>query len=674
MPFCRDNVFWANLSCGIEILVHEDVGGVVRSLYGNVEDAAPPWAPRYASMVWMLVPDVQNAGSYVSYSGSWVYHHHQETSIEATHATSNWKKITKIGGLQKDPCTLNFPLQPPPALPPPTAPPPSPRHPPPSPRPRRPPRSPPTSPIPQPPPFPPPTSPAPSPPPSLPPSSPPSPTIFIKSKTWVDSFSDEIIVVRDTDTEILFDPASVVREDDFVAFLPLWYTLMHSDNPCAGAYSFYLHAGHDGAGSSNQHVYGGFVQTNTAGDLFVMVDLPMTTETVDPLITDTDDSVPGSTYRMCWVSRHPQAHVLSLSIPALHAPSLPLPGLDTPSRALACAPPRSQQQNPSNSATAATGALAVALALASSRRELQGGWVPDPDQFYLIDDVIDVQQTLHPPSPPSVPPPPHSPPASPPTAPHPSPPPPSPPPPTPPPPSPPPPSPPPPAPPPPSPPLPSPPPPAPPPPSRPPPSPPPPAPPPPSPPPFPPPPSPVSPDPAAPPPTSPPPTAPALSLDTRALDCDYEVLVLVHADGSKFPIYTHQNDNTGSPEYESIAYPSLKVSTLTTLGNVLASLVTINDGVAMYNNKFLYTFYSDFSPKPQGNTGLWELVVPDGTSAQDPCSLEPVGPPPPSSPPFAPGAAPKPPPASPPTPVGPSPTPPPFPPPPTEPPAPKPPP
>jgi len=79
--------------------------------------------------------------------------------------------------------------------------------------------------------------------------------------------------------------------------------MTHPDDPCAGAYGWYEHAGHNMLGGDHEHSYGGYVQTNNGGDLYVTVDLPMTIETTDPLITDTANSQPGSTYRMCWVSK-----------------------------------------------------------------------------------------------------------------------------------------------------------------------------------------------------------------------------------------------------------------------------------------------------------------------------------------------------------------------------------
>ena len=108
-------------------------------------------------------------------------------------------------------------------------------------------------------------------------------------------------------------------------YVPLWYTLGHPDNPCGSAMDFYNSASHD-----DQHSYGGPVQLDANG-LFVDVMLPMTTPTADPLITDTDDSVPGSTYRLCW------------------------------------------SQNPAN----------------ARRRKLQG-WTPGSGDFIIVNDVIDV--------------------------------------------------------------------------------------------------------------------------------------------------------------------------------------------------------------------------------------------------------------------------------------------
>ena len=291
---CRDNVYFTNLTCGIEILVHEDVNGVVRSLYGNIDDATPPVDPLYASLVWMMVPDVNNAGSYVSYGGSWAYHHHLETSIEESHTTSHWKKITKIGGLQQDPCTLNHPSMPPPLTPPPTSPPPS-TPPPTSPPPKSPPRSPP---------GPPPKLPSPLIPPSTPPLDPPSPdapppsppvVIPHRNEDWIDLFTNEILVVEDVLTRISYDPNSPIKPGDFVVYVPAWYTESHPGDECSGAMNFYNNAYDD-------HVYGGSVLEDPVnGDLYVDVNLPMTTETDQPLITDTAESVLGSTYVMCWV-------------------------------------------------------------------------------------------------------------------------------------------------------------------------------------------------------------------------------------------------------------------------------------------------------------------------------------------------------------------------------------
>jgi hypothetical protein len=155
---------WANLTCGVQILAQEDTStGITRSLYANIEDNTAPGTPLYQSAVWMLIPD---AGSYASHDASFLYHHHLETSIEDSHTTSNWGKVTRVG-IYEDPCILAIdpPATPPPSPPPPSPPPPSPP-PPTSPPPASPPGSPPRSP---------PKAPSPSSPPSTPPSAPPSP-------------------------------------------------------------------------------------------------------------------------------------------------------------------------------------------------------------------------------------------------------------------------------------------------------------------------------------------------------------------------------------------------------------------------------------------------------------------------------------------------------------------
>jgi hypothetical protein len=289
-----------------------------------------------------------------------------------------------------------------------------------------------------------------------------------------------------------------------------------------------------------------------------------------------------------------------------------------------------------------------------------------------------------PPSPPAIPSPPFSPPLSPPPLPPPPSPPPLPPPPLPPPPSPPPPTPPPPSPPPSPPPDPPPnPPPTPPPPSPPPPTPPPPSPPPPTPP-------PPSPPPPSFPPPSPPPAPPAVVLEPYTLSCGVQVLKVVMPDSSKHFVYAHENDNSGPPLYESDAYASIGVSSVVATPPVDQALVAITNNNAKYNGMNIYTFYADFDPdEARGATGLWKLVLADGTQRQAPCSSPPPGTPPPV-PPFPPGAQPTPPPPSPgeppsPTPPSPlppfmpgmtstTPLPPPFPPPPDAPPVPAPPP
>ena len=141
--------------------------------------------------------------------------------------------------------------------------------------------------------------------------------------------------------------------------------------------------------------------------------------------------------------------------------------------------------------------------------------------------------------------------------------------------------------------------------------------------------------------------------------------------GDKHFVYAHENDQTGTPLYESEAYPALGVSTVAAVVPVESSLLGVLDNHATYNGKFLYTFYSDFDPdKSAGNTGLWSLVLTTGQLVSNPCEQPtPPSTPPasPSPPPNPPGKAPLPPPPSPPLP-------PPFPPPPQTPPTPSPPP
>ena len=95
-----------------------------------------------------------------------------------------------------------------------------------------------------------------------------------------------------------------------------------------------------------QNIYGGPVsRDNASGTLSVTLNLPMTTETEQPLVTDTYASVLGSTYQLCWAT------------------------------------------NPLNAA-----ALANSTA-STRRRKLQQGWTPTDDGFVLTTDVIDVVDT-----------------------------------------------------------------------------------------------------------------------------------------------------------------------------------------------------------------------------------------------------------------------------------------
>tara|TARA_B110000971_G_C19895722_1_gene447545 strand:+ start:421 stop:900 length:480 start_codon:yes stop_codon:yes gene_type:complete len=121
---------------------------------------------------------------------------------------------------------------------------------------------------------------------------PPVPTISIANDWSGGLFTHEVIVIRNVDTNIYFDTASI-SQDDYIAWLPLWYTNAQTGNPCRSAYSFSENAAGD-------HKYGGFVQTDSSGRLFITVNLPMGTETEQPLVTATQDSVPASTYVMCY--------------------------------------------------------------------------------------------------------------------------------------------------------------------------------------------------------------------------------------------------------------------------------------------------------------------------------------------------------------------------------------
>ena len=134
---------------------------------------------------------------------------------------------------------------------------------------------------------------------------PPSPPLQVphKNPDWIDLFTDEIIVVKDVLTRIEYDSDSVVKVSDFVVYVPAWYSVNHPGEECSSAMDFYEHA-HDG------HVYGGPVLED-AGGLYVEVNLPMTTETDEPLKTDTADSVLGSTYILCYARNPANARAAS---------------------------------------------------------------------------------------------------------------------------------------------------------------------------------------------------------------------------------------------------------------------------------------------------------------------------------------------------------------------------
>lgn len=141
------------------------------------------------------------------------------------------------------------------------------------------------------------------------------------------------------------------------------------------------------------------------------------------------------------------------------------------------------------------------------------------------------------------------------------------------------------------------------------------------------------------------------------------------ADGNKHFVYAHENDQTGTPLYESDAYPALGVSAVAAIDPVDSTLLGVLNNYATYNGRFLYTFYSDFDPdKASGNTGLWRFVLVDGGLESDPCAnpTPPASPPAnPSAPPIPPGMAPSPSPNPPPSPPPMPPLPSPMPPPPT---------
>ena len=407
---------------------------------------------------------------------------------------------------------------------------------------------------------------------------------------WIDLFTDEIIVLHDQQTRIEYDPTSPIKAGDWIIYVPAWYTQLHQGAECSGAMSFYENA-------HEYHKYGGRVmQDETNGPLYVYVDLPMTTETDRPLVTDTADSVLGSTYQGCWAAQQQvedssgQNNIINNII---NNNIININNINN------------INNNIQFSDDAAAAAAAAAAARLRRRRRLE--WTPTGDEFVLTTDVIDVINQFNPPGPPSTPLPPSVPPSTPPLTP-----------PVPPPPSPPPPS------------L------------------------PPSPPPSPPPLVPPStPPPTTPPPTTPPPSpspaAPAIVLETFALECGADVLKVVYPGGDKHFVYTHANDQTGTPIYASNAYPSLAASSVADAGLANnASLASTNNGVAKYNGMLLYTFSYESDPdNPSGNTGLWKLVTADGSAQIDPCALSP----PPFGPNGAPSPSPSPSPSSPPSPA-----------------------
>jgi hypothetical protein len=152
--------------------------------------------------------------------------------------------------------------------------------------------------------------------------------------------------------------------------------------------------------------------------------------------------------------------------------------------------------------------------------------------------------------------------------------------------------------------------------------------------------------------------------------------------GSDHWVYAHKNDgSTTAPLYASSAYEAIPSPTVSSEG--MATLWGVRNGHLTYGGNWIYTFFDDTSPsEPSGNTGLWELVLVDGTTDQNPCAQPPPALPPtptqptqPSPPPpVPPGLAPHPPPPSSPRPPASNPSPPPFPPRPTPPPGPSPPP
>ena len=97
-------------------------------------------------------------------------------------------------------------------------------------------------------------------------------------------------------------------------------------------------------------------------------------------------------------------------------------------------------------------------------------------------------------------------------------------------------------------------------------------------------------------------------------------------------MYSHENDQSGTAIYESEAYPALRASGVVFDPGLDPTLLTTNaDGVVQWNGHNLYKWYADFDPdSPRGNTGLWKLVLSDGSTSSSPCNLPhpPAAPPP----------------------------------------------
>ena len=291
-PPPSDHVQWFNLTCAndatIRILTTVEYGFPGIPLYVNTDDSVYPSPAKFVSAARKMVTDT--SGAHATWQQQYLYSYSTDVGPQSQSTTSHWLVVTE-DGLAATPCEIahGSPSLPPPALPPPETPPPT--TPPPSiPTPSPPPPLPP-------PPINPPTTP---PPPQTPPLLPPTPTISIANDWSGGLFTHEVIILTNIDTNVYFDPAAV-SQNDYIAWLPLWYANAQTGNPCRSAYSFAENAGHDSEDESDAHKYGGFVQTDSSGRLYVTVNLPMgPDETDQPLVTDTQDSVPASTYVMCY--------------------------------------------------------------------------------------------------------------------------------------------------------------------------------------------------------------------------------------------------------------------------------------------------------------------------------------------------------------------------------------